>query len=1093
MAESRPSGRSGWPRCPNCQQTNLPDARTCARCGERLEPGVAQKEERHATDRPRLVGRTGLLKDQEFEIGARGLAIGRSLSNQMVIPDAEISRHHARIELSPDGRTVLKDMESGNGTYVDGQRITSRELADGDRVTFGTSGEQSFQFFEGSAQIALRPAATRPSIAATQAIPEDALEEHPSVAATQAISADALEDRPSVGATQAFHAEEMEEQLSAHAVKAAMPAKPRSTGRPQTTMALPQDISEQVDQRTPLHLVIDRHTVRPMGVPEEGLVIGRDPERSPLARDFNHPSISGEHAEFRWQGSILVLHDLDSRNGTYVNGKRIQKHALEEADFIRFGNYDARTILYRSGTPRVLSVSDLPIQGDLCRIGRGPGNEIRLDHPAVSRLHAEIHRKGGQFTIHDATSNNGVFINGVRERQKVLRAGDIITIGPFHLRFDGQGLEQRSDGTGVRLELYRVNKRVGEAKIGKKVLDDITMEIAPRRFVGLLGPSGCGKTSLLDAISGFRPASDGTVLANHMDMRRYAQSFRSTIGYVPQEDIVHRQLTVEECLRYAAGLRLPSDTTRQEVDARVEEVIQEIGLAERRSMPITLLSGGQRKRVSIGIEILSKPSILFLDEPTAGLDPHTEVQIMQLFRELANQGATLLTTTHVLGSFSLFDHVVIMVAGKLAFVGPPDQMLQYFGVESPYEIYGRLIEEKKPEEWKAQFERTETHQQVSKKLKEVGKAAPPEKPAGTKAAKRKSHEGWHQWRLLCSRYLRLKTKDKTQVAFLLLQAPLIGVLVSFLSPMPNAPGTLFMVMFAALWFGCSNAVREISDELSIYRRERQTGLVIPAYLMSKLTVLGVIGALQSFLLVSVLTGMSVFPQFGGLEGNYLLALLVTFLINLNGTLIGLFLSSMFSSSEKALAWFPLVLIPELLLAGLFVPVQNIERLIPLTNQQLAEQVIARTKAEVPPTLAQWMIESGFGQRVRGVLALDDKAAASIGEFLGGTTEGMGPALRWLSAACISRWGLESLSDLYLHDEHARQSYSFQLINTVAITLHPRDAQLLRSQAAEVTDAPVVEPSPLGPHMDYLAILMGFSLVMTVLVGLVLKSKDGPGA
>jgi len=1032
--EPAQSGHAGWPRCPSCQQLNLPEAQSCARCGQRL--GNAPSERTEPEQGRRLVGLSGVLKGIEFAVPAGGLTIGRSLSNQLVIPDAEISRHHARMECNKTGGVLLKDLDSANGTQVARHYVTSHELKNGDEIVFGTSGEHSFEFLDDSNAI---------SPSATVVVKRSPVK-------TQAVQS--------------------------------------STGGEPSTWSLPEGTAEAVTQQAVLQLVIDRHTVRPLRVPQRGLVIGRDPERSPLAREFNHPSISAAHAEFRWQGSLLFIHDLKSMNGTFVNGRRVEKHRLEEADFVRFGTYDARTILFRSGNPRVLPVTDIPLGGELCRIGRGADNEVRLEHPAVSRRHAEIRRKDQQFVIHDLTSKNGVFINGVPFRQKAMTRGDILTIGPFHLRFDGQTLEQRTDGKGVRLELFRVSKRVGSAKDGRTVLEDISLEIPPRRFVGLLGPSGCGKTSLLDAISGFRPASGGTVLANHMDMRRYAQSFRSTIGYVPQEDIVHRQLTVQESLRYAAGLRLPADTTPAELEARVTEVLREIGLAERQTVPISLLSGGQRKRVSIGIEILSKPSILYLDEPTAGLDPHTEVQIMQLFRELANQGATLLTTTHVLGSFSLFDSVVIMVAGKLAFAGPPDQMLDYFAVETPYAIYGRLIEEKRPEEWKAQFEKTEAHQRVMKKLQDVGKTAAPVIAAATPPRAR-PREGWRQWRLLCSRYLRLKTKDKAQVAFLLLQAPIIGLLVSFLSPTPNAPGTLFMVMFAALWFGCSNAVREISDEISIYRRERQTGLLIPAYLLSKLTVLGAFGAVQSCLLVSVLASLSLVPGFGGLQGNYLWVLLVTFLINLNGTLIGLFLSSVFGSSEKALAWFPLILIPELLLAGLFVPVENIQRVIPLTNQQLAEQVVRRTGVEVPPSLADWMTQSGFGRRVRGVLALDEQAAGSIGEFLGGTTEGMGPALRWLSAACISRWGLESLSDLYIHGHHGRQNYAFQIINTVAITLHASDVQQLRTQAAEAKALPASAAPPGGPHMDYLATLLGFTLAMTVLIGLVLKSKDGP--
>ena len=840
-----------------------------------------------------------------------------------------------------------------------------------------------------------------------------------------------------------------------------------------------------------LQVVLDQYNVKDLLVPDDGLVIGRDPERAAYSEYFDHPSVSGTHAWIRWEGPDLVIFDLKSTNKTFVNGLAVDRHVLQEADFIRLGQYRDRTLVFRSGKPRTLSVRDISLDRPLVRIGREPDNEIPVDHPAVSRYHAELRKENGQFVLTDTGSTNGTFVNGQPVTRHVMTPGDTISIGPVQLNFTGEAIKQQNADNEVRIDIFHLTKQVGPAKSRIKILDDISVVIPPRAFIGLLGPSGCAKSTFLDAVSGLRPATDGGVLMSGINLYEFAQMFRSSMGYVPQEDIVHRQLTVEECLTYAAGLRLPGDTTPEELKNRVDEVIEQVDLTEHRQMVISMLSGGQRKRVSIAMEVLSKPSLLFLDEPTAGLDPHTEVQIMQLFRELANQGATLLTTTHVLGSFSLFDQVVIMVRGQLVFCGEPDMLLQYFNVSSPYDIYTKLVEEKTADEWRKQFEKTPAFEGIAKELQ--ASATKPTKPAGAAetTTRKRRFEGWRQWKLQTSRFLTIKMKDKMQVGFLLLQAPLIGILVSFLSDIPNAPGTLFMMMFAALWFGCANAVREIADEQSIYRRERQTGLTIPAYLFSKLTVLGAFGAIQSLMLVAVLTVAHLHPALGGLQGNFWYAVLLTFLLSFNGTLIGLFLSSVFDTSEKALAWFPLILIPELLLAGLFVPIGSMVRIIPLTNKQMAEQVAANIQVELPDRVADLMAESGFGSRVRGGLVLGDEASGQLRKYIGGISSGMGTALQVLSGLCVSRWGLEGLSDLYIHGDHARQDYAYQLINGIYITLHPEDAERMRNVLRNPQESGRDPIETSWRKHAYALVLTGFVLVMTLLVGLLLKRKDKP--
>lgn len=228
----------------------------------------------------------------------------------------------------------------------------------------------------------------------------------------------------------------------------------------------------------------------------------------------------------------------------------------------------------------------------------------------------------------------------------------------------------RVDATGLSVRAGRL-----------KILQDLTVSVLSGEFVGILGPSGCGKSTLLRALSGQQKLSGGKVFLDQKELRDTRQ-----LGFVPQDDIVHTSLTVEKALQYSARLRLPD----AEIGPAVEEVITQLELGERRKTRIERLSGGQRKRVSIGVELLTKPQVLFLDEPTAGLDPALEEQFMDLCRQLARQQRTVLMTTHVMQSLDRLDLVMVMCAGRLVYFGPPGQVAGHFGVGHLNDIYRQL-------------------------------------------------------------------------------------------------------------------------------------------------------------------------------------------------------------------------------------------------------------------------------------------------------------------------------------------------------------------------------------------------------------------
>jgi len=350
----------------------------------------------------------------------------------------------------------------------------------------------------------------------------------------------------------------------------------------------------------------------------------------------------------------------------------------------------------------------------------------------------------------------------------VLRPGNRISLGAAQFVFTGQKMEQQSDGSRTRITCRSLRVEAKDFNTGMpiRLLDDVSLVIDPCEFVGLLGPSGAGKSTLMDAMNGSRPAQQGHVLFNAADLYSEFASLRSMIGYVPQEDILHRQLTVKECLYYAARLQLPDDFGETDIWLRINETIKVLELADRADLAIAQLSGGQRKRVSLGIELLSKPAVLFVDEPTAGQDPRTEMKLMQLFREIANRGSTVIINTHLLGSFSLLDKVAVLVRGKLAYFGHSQEMLPYFKAGRPHEIFEKL-QEKKPEEWVAQYRQSDTYQEFVDDSPRVTDG-PPGRSGSARASKPAKRSVSRQLGTLLRRQFTLKFKEKSTLAALLL-------------------------------------------------------------------------------------------------------------------------------------------------------------------------------------------------------------------------------------------------------------------------------------------------------------------------------------
>ncbi|MFN8634246.1 MAG: FHA domain-containing protein [Chloroflexota bacterium] len=606
--------------------------------------------------------------------------------------------------------------------------------------------------------------------------------------------------------------------------------------------------------------------------------------------------------------------------------------------------------------------------------GRAPTNDIVLDHPQISRNHATLTRQGTELVLQDLGSTNGTYVNGAPVTSAVLDRNDHIRIGPFDFVLagaTGSAPSLRADD-GVRIDGIDLTTRVGKGTI---ILQSVSLTIFPREFVAVVGGSGWGKSTLVKALAGARPATSGTVLYNGLDLSSHFAAFRTSIGYVPQDDIIHRDLTVERALEYAARLRLPSDTTAAERERRVQEVLHDLNLTPHRAKYIDDLSGGQRKRVSIGVELLTRPNLFFLDEPTSGLDPATETQVMRLLRELADQGRTLVLITHATQNLLLCDKVVFMSrGGYLAFYGTPQEALAHFQVEELVDIYDKLEQEPAPGAY-AQMYRTSSYYQAH-----VANVPPPAPPAnrpgqGPGASRMRAPASWlRQYLVLTARYFEIMFAQRraalVALAILLLQAPVIALLLGLVFPRAmfnerpllvdanraatagvnvreNGPPKncdltqseidalpqplrdqamrdpcgdarkamlmLFLLAIVAIWLGASSAAKEIVKELPIYLRERMVCVRIVPYLCSKLTVLGAISLAQAVMLLAMVMLMIDFPlgRSGVFTGIFTTVVLTFF----TATLMGLCVSALATSTDQAGNVIPILLIPQIIFAG----------------------------------------------------------------------------------------------------------------------------------------------------------------------------------
>jgi ABC-type multidrug transport system ATPase subunit len=646
--------------------------------------------------------------------------------------------------------------------------------------------------------------------------------------------------------------------------------------------------------------------------------------------------VSSIHAVIEQRGSTAVITDQDSKNGTSINGKQLVGgepiEALDGAE-VRIGGHKL-FLSFNNGGPE-LRGSQPKVTGI---IGRDPNCEIFIDSLSVSRKHAKLSEHKGSWKIEDLGSQNGTFVNGERIKERDLVVGDQIKIGTnlFSLTQFGIGGKNHTSSTVV-VQARNLSQVVQSGNQSLKIMRNITLSFYRNELVAILGESGSGKTTLLMALNGYQPASSGKVLVEDEDIYLNPTLFRTAIGYVPQGDIVHQELTVIEALRFAAMLRLPPDTTYKEVNKLVTQVLTELDLTRRKNHIIQKLSGGERKRVNIAVELLTRPTLLFLDEPTSALDAGLERRVVQLLRSLADEGRTVVTVTHSISTIDMFDRVVVLSrGGYLAFSGAPDEALKFFGVKDYVNLYECLTDPSIPAGyWAERFQRKS--EAVSLDEKKNNRQT---RTSYIRKHLSKGSSAIGQFLTLMGRYGAIVARDKRNVWIWALQIPVIALLIVLIFkpevfsksqvpdssghfPIMDGPSIFFLMSFSIFCFSLFTSAKEIVKERLILEREQHIGLRMGPYLASKFVMLSAVAFIQAMLLFALIELGIGFHLSS--EANLKMALML-FLGAINATALGLLISTASKNSDQATTMSAGIIMLQVVLSGL-VPLEKMPAIL----------------------------------------------------------------------------------------------------------------------------------------------------------------------
>jgi len=644
--------------------------------------------------------------------------------------------------------------------------------------------------------------------------------------------------------------------------------------------------------------------------------------------------ISRMHLMIENRGGEVIVKDLDSSNGVFINKRRIASNepiALRAGDRLKIGNFDvhilseASTAADAGGAPRGPNEADrdsiqmgqyflsLIARKGKIRIGRSPDNDVVTDpnDRTVGRWHAELWSDNGRWFIKDLNSKNGVFVNQRRIKEPVEISGKdwiYVCLHAFNIEQGYKDLREE-----VAIEATQIEKTFPNGYVGLKKMD---FKISFSKFVAVMGPSGCGKSTLLKVLNGDNPATSGKVLIHGLDLVDNYGLLKKKIGYVPQDDIIHKELTVRQTMWFSSKLRLEEDISKQVIQEKIDGVLQSLFDKEKIpkiiDKPVKSLSGGERKRLSIAVELLTDPTILFLDEPTSPLDPETIHEFLTKLNNLKARGTTIIMVTHKPEDLNYVDQVVFLGTGGMhVYQGKQDEILSYFEKDSITKVYGLLSE-------------TKTAERFYHKIYQEGGSQTPFKQSRMPGVDKETSV-LSQLKWLTLRYFQVKVNDKANISLLIAQPVIIGLLITVIFK-DFQLGVIFLMAISAIWFGVSNAAKEIVSEQSIYKRERMFNLKINTYLWSKINVLATISIIQLLVFESIIYFKFRWLAPEGFEDIYqqsfIGSLAFMFFLSISSTLLGLLLSTKFDNAEKVMTVVPIALMPQIMLAGVITKIDN---------------------------------------------------------------------------------------------------------------------------------------------------------------------------
>jgi ABC transport system ATP-binding/permease protein len=841
----------------------------------------------------RLIMKAGPSTGETFLLEKDEAIIGRATGSDIFIDSPGISRRHAVISRVIN-EYQLEDAGSSNGSFINGHRITKAQiLRSGDVIRLG--GTVVLEFISAEADATLVNPRLNPSLTIAEQV---------------------------FGPAATIIGGEGEKSLPEMVV----------------TIAGDKSITYSISKSE--------------------VTIGRGGDNDIV---INSRIVSRHHACLRLVDLNYQIQPVpEASNPLFLEGRPIREaQQLQHGDTLRIGSQDPGTmvtLVFRQ--PLRAEAGDMqPIlfgEKSLIQIGRDPTNDVVLDTPTVSRFHAQVERVGQRYRLTDLNSANGTFVNDqrIKDRDVWLGADDVVRIGRHRFLLNKDQLAQFDDTRGLRVDAVGLNKWVRK---DLNILQNISLTFQPRELIVVVGQSGGGKSTLIDAIIGYRPATHGQVFVNGTNVYRNFEAVRDDIGFVPQKDIIHTGLTVYQALDYTARLRMPSDTTKAERHKRIMEVLEDLDLLHRRDNEISKLSGGQQKRVSIGVELLTSPGLFFLDEPTSGLDPGTETSLMHLMRRLADQGRTIVLVTHATKNVMLADKVVFLArGGYLAWFGPPDEALRYFdSYRSERErrahdmefdqIYAILDDPSRgsAKEWAARYhEHPAFHKYIVEPQQNSGAkfvdipavptSSSQQKLVVRRFKRRQTGSALHQFIVLSARNMKILIRDRSSLILMLAAPPLVALLDFVIAPlMGNAPFdyvsgnasngaiTLFLMTIYCLLVAGLSQMREFVKEEDIYKRERLVNLKIIPYVASKIWVALLLAFYHAaaYTLIHFLA----FQMPGGWE-TFGLVYVTMILAAMAGMVCGLLASALAPAASSAPMIMIMLLVPQIVLSGALAPV-----------------------------------------------------------------------------------------------------------------------------------------------------------------------------